>query len=475
MAAPLRFPAVAVLALALGTAACGEAPLPDRPNVVLVCIDTLRADHLGSYGYERETSPFIDGLAAESTVFADACATSSWTRPSVPSFMTGTYPLQHGLYGLEGQLTHALSQDAVTLAEVFAANGWRTGAIVRNPQLALGNGFEQGFEVYRDGSGDAAEIGRRARAWLDGLEDEAPFFLYLHYLDAHWPYPIPDEYATRFGGAQLEDLWGADAGGVRDAINEREREHDPRDIEQLLGLYDGGIRFVDDELARVVDAIEARGEWNDTIVCIVSDHGEEFMEHGRIGHGHGLQENLLRVPWILRIPGRRARTIETPVSLIDVFPTLLGAAGIEAPTTTAVDRLSTPRREEPVFAELKELRRYQHSLRRGQRKVSRRYVVEAQTDALEDGEDASLGPLLPRGLIPQLILGVQPPGVRLVDLDADPGERKARFDQTHSDPLEAELDAFARHFAATASFDDTVLELDEAQLEDLRQLGYIDR
>lgn len=464
-ARPARTWGLSLLAL-LGS--CSEPPPLDHPNVLLVCIDTLRADHVGCYGYERDTTPWIDALSAESLVFEDACATSSWTRPSVPSFLTGTYPIEHGLYGLEGQVTHALSEQSLTLAEVFRSQGWRTGAIVRNPQLSLGNGFEQGFEVYRDQSGDAAEIGRRAEEWLDSLDGEAPFFLYLHFLDAHWPYPLPDDYATRFGGAQLEDLWGERADLVRDAINEREREATEAELDQLLGLYDGGIRYVDDQLAALCAAIEERGDWEDTIVCIVSDHGEEFMEHGRIGHGHALHENLLRVPWILRIPGRRGRTLAQPVSLVDVFPTLLAAAGLDAPPTDAVNRLAEPGADQPVFAELKELRRYQQSLRRGSRKVVRRYKLEQPA-----GED--LGPLLTRAWVPDLILNAPVPGVRVVDLAVDPSEHKFHFDDSGSDPLQAELTAFARHYASTAHYDDAAVELDEATLEDLRALGYTEK
>jgi len=467
-------PRAAGILLAAAWAACAEPPPLDHPNVVLVCIDTLRADHLGCYGYERDTTPAIDRLAAESTVFADACAASSWTRPSVPSLLTGTYPLQHGLYGLEGKLTHALSDASVTLAEVFRDHGWRTAAVVCNPQLDLGNGFEQGFEDYRDDSGDAAEIERRAQTWLDSLDGEDPFFLYLHFLDAHWPYPIPDAYATRFGGSSLPELWGAEPGRVRDAINEGDRQSTRAELDRLRALYDGGIRYVDDQLALLFASLEERGLADDTIVCIVSDHGEEFMEHGRIGHGHGLQENLLRVPWILHVPGRRGRRVEHPVGLVDVFPTLLAAAGVEAPASEGVDRLTRPGEDRPVFAELKELRRYQQSLRRGSRKVTRRFVLEAPAPgegAAADGDEPA--PLLSRDGIPRLILEVEPPGVRSIDLAADPSEHDFRFDTSHSDPLEAELDALSKRFAAAADFDGTgARELDAATLEKLRQLGY---
>ena len=365
-----------------GAAGSGQ---PERPNVLLVCIDTLRADHLGCYGYERRsTSPNLDRLATESIVFASASSTAGWTKPSVPSFLTGTYPLQHGVYegsseARAGKTSHVLAPEALTLAEVFSAAGWRTGAFVKNAQLNRGNGFEQGFEVYRDRAGDARDIRWAALDWIDGLGDGEAFFLYLHFLDAHWPYPVPDEVALRFvDEAGLKSFREEDWRAVRDAINDGERVPSESELELLLGLYDAGIRYVDDELGRLFEGLELRGLERNTVICVISDHGEEFMEHGRIGHGHGLYETLLQVPWILRVPGRDAERSSIPVSLVDLFPTLTAAAGMNgvADGLPGIDRLAHPGRKQPRFAEHKEPAAYQQSLAAGSDKLIRRFVPE---------------------------------------------------------------------------------------------------
>lgn len=370
-----------ILMLAAACCSCEETPGKSKPNVIVICMDTVRADRLGCYGYElNPTTPTLDRLAEDSLLFADTSATAGWTKPSVPSFMTGTYPVQHGVYdgsarGLEGEVTDVLSPAALTFAEVFSDHGWQTAAFIRNAQLRAGNGFEQGFDVYCDQAGDAREIRWRAQDWLDGLDGEQPFMLYLHYLDAHWPYPVPDEYATMFAEEEAVDLFRAEGSrALRSAINDGERVLEEVELEALGALYDGSIRYIDDQLALLFKGLEARGLYEDTIICVISDHGEEFMEHGRIGHGHGLSESLLSVPWILRIPGRAPERIQTPVSLVDLFPTLLAAAGIHAETATeGVDRLTLPRAERAIFAEHKEPRAYMQAFRRGGDKLTRRF------------------------------------------------------------------------------------------------------
>ncbi|MEW6071941.1 MAG: sulfatase [Planctomycetota bacterium] len=371
-----------VLALAAGLvalAACGERAPARRPNVILICLDTVRADHLGAYGYAaRPTTPFLDELAARSILFADASATAGWTKPSVPSFLTGTMPCEHGVYEgsahLElGAATDVLPAAALTLAEAFAARGYRTAAFVKNAQLRRGNGFEQGFGVYADEVGDARAIRWAGLDWIDAGRAEEPFFLYLHFLDAHWPYPVPDEYATRFAPAErVEPFRAKTFEAVRDAIHDGERELAPAEREALEAVYDGALRYLDDQLRLLADGLRLRGRAEDTILCVIADHGEEFGEHGRIGHGHGLWENLLRVPWILHVPGRAPARVEAPASLLDVFPTLLGAAGESAPAhLLGVDRLADPEASRMIFAEHKAPDRYQSSLRRGTEKLIR--------------------------------------------------------------------------------------------------------
>lgn len=415
----MRF-AIRLSPLALVLAGCVRAREAPPPNVVFVCIDTARADHFGCYGYgARETSPRLDELAREGTLFLDASATAGWTKPSVPSFLTGTLPVRHGVYegsarGAAGEVSHALPESATTLAEVFRDAGYDTAAFVRNAQLRPGLGFEQGFDVYQDEAGDAREIRWRAQDWVDARSGERPFFLYLHALDVHWPWPVPDAYAARWAPLEAVNAQRDRASGaLRDAINDGTRVLSDAEREAMLALYDGSLRYVDDQLAELFAWLERRELWQDTIVCIVADHGEEFGEHGRVGHGHGLHEGLLRVPWILRVPARAPARVNAPVSLIDVFPTLLAAAGLRAPPThDGVDRLAEPARARPVLAEHKEPRAYQQSARDGATKLVRRFRSE---------EDASERPRPLPGRRYDLELERDASG-RLVAREVKPGE-----------------------------------------------------
>ncbi len=368
-----------------------------RRNVVLVCIDTVRADRLGCYGYRgHPTTPALDALAARATLFRDASAAAGWTKPSVPSFLTGSFPCQHGVYegsarGLAGATTDLLPAAAETLAERFHTAGYATGAVIHNAQLRRGGGFEQGFDAYDDEGGDARDIRARAGRWLDAHGGE-PFFLYLHFLDAHWPYEIPDEAARRFTAGDVDYFRGGDSRALRDAINDGSVTLDDGQRATLSALYDGALRFLDDELGAVLADLERRGLADDTVFCLVADHGEEFLEHGRIGHGHGVWQNLLAVPWILHVPGQAPQVVTTPVSLIDLPPTLLAAAGLPADGAgEGVDRLALPNRPVPLLAEHKAPDRYVQSLRVGGRKLVRTFVPPADLGARSKGGDADPG------------------------------------------------------------------------------------
>lgn len=352
------------------------------PNVILICLDTVRGDHMGFNGYTRRaTTPSLDALAARSVVYADASASSGWTKPSVPSFLTGTPPAIHGVYegsarGAAGVTSDVLPEAAVTLAEVFRDAGFRTGAFVQNAQLRRGMGFEQGFETFVDGAGRADEIRVAGLDWLDQQATDAPFFLYLHFLDAHWPYPVPDEYALRWARAEeIAPYRDGDSRALRDAINHGEVPFGAEEREALLALYDGSIRYLDDQLGELLRDLDARGLTGDTVIALVSDHGEEFGENGRIGHGHGLSEGLLRVPFLIHVPGDAGLaglTIETPVSLLDLFPTLLHAAGVADPgTSVGLDRLAHPELAVPIVSEHKAPDRYLQALRQDSEKLLR--------------------------------------------------------------------------------------------------------
>ncbi|MCE9592628.1 MAG: sulfatase [Planctomycetes bacterium] len=389
-----------VVLAALSFVACRDSTAGARPNVLLVCVDTLRADRLGAYGYRvHPTSPAIDELAARSLVFENARAAACWTKPSVPSFFTGTYPLQHGVYegsarALAGTVSDVLPDDAVTLAERFADAGYTTVAFVQNAQLRKGLGFEQGFgDRYVDGAGDAREIRWRLVDWLDERgDDDAPFFAYLHLLDAHWPYDIPDEYARKFSaGTSIEPFRGEDSRALRDALNDGSRKLDAAEAAGLVALYDGAVRSIDDQLAKLFAALERRGLADNTIVCLVADHGEEFLEHGRVGHGHGLWDGLLHVPFILHVPGARARRVSTPVALIDLVPTLCAAADVPCRGAVEGRNRLVDETVAPLFAEHKEPGAYVQSYVEGSKKLVRRFVAPAASahgsllDALQPG------------------------------------------------------------------------------------------
>ena len=390
----MNIPALQTSALAfLALAACGsEKEASAKPNVILICLDTVRADHLGSYGYEeRATSPFLDSLASSSLRFSKASATACWTKPSVPTILTGLLPMQHGVYrgsaqDEAGSFTDVLPEEALTLAEVFLEHGYQTAAFVKNSQLRRGIGFEQGFGLYRDQAGDAREIRWRASDWLDQRDVERPFFLYLHLLDAHWPYAVPDEYASKWADPiQVKRIRAGDWRALRDAVNRGERTLSEAEMTALIALYDGSIRYMDDQLALLWSKLQHDGLAQTTVICVISDHGEEFLEHGKLGHGHGLYENLLSVPWILHRPGQKALQNDTRVSLLDLYPTLLAAAGISTSlwNLPGINRLQGPEVIRPALAEHLDPGRYQLAWIENQQKIIDSVTPEIQSAAIE--------------------------------------------------------------------------------------------
>jgi arylsulfatase A-like enzyme len=284
-----------------------------RPNVVLISLDTLRARSLGSYGYERDTSPFLDSLAARGALFENAITTSVTTSPAHMSMFTGLYPVHHGIReGLDRKSPHV-----VTLARQFRNAGYQTAAFTENGYLVRKRGFGEGFSTYtenigreRKAPGEARRTFGQARRWLAENRD-APFLLFIHTYEVHSPYDPEGKYTDLF---RDDGAAGPDDPAVREA---RDR-------------YDREIRVVDDEIARFFAALEEAGLAEETIVAIVSDHGEEFAEHGGYQHGGSVFEESVRVPLIFVAPGRirGPQRHALPVSLVDVTPTLLDLAGV---------------------------------------------------------------------------------------------------------------------------------------------------
>ena len=311
-------------------AACAP---PDPPNVLLVSIDTLRADHLSSYGYQRPTSPFLDRLAEDGVLFERASSTSSWTVPSMVSLVSGLHPEYHGVVNGQGTqfgpvLQEVIPEEAVLLAERLRDAGYRTFAITTNEHLSEDFGFAQGFDRYRSlGTADAEAVQEVLTEWLAELKAAERYFLWLHYFDPHSPYharaPWIDEFADD-AGAMARRVPEVDWPGqyLQMGIAPGTPRH-----HYVEALYDSEIRYLDGALEQVFTQLEVDRE---DLVAIVADHGEEFLEHGKFGHSDGLYEELVHVPLILRLPSGEfaGRRVATPVSILDVYPTILTAAGV---------------------------------------------------------------------------------------------------------------------------------------------------
>jgi arylsulfatase len=345
----IRRPAVACAALVALVAACGPAAErgPAEPRLarsgILITIDTLRDDHLSSYGYARRTSPHLDAFFAQGTRFAHAFSTSSRTAPSHVSMLTGLHPLSNTVGVENGQFP--LSPDVETLAEACRRAGLRTAAIVSNPVLQRGLGLDQGFESYDDElrdrernrphrEQDAERAVDKALAKLAELRGER-FFLWLHLQDPHGPYTPPPGWAAKFiaqpppqaPGAELPV--GSDPSGHR-AIPSYQVVGDERRVEQYVDRYDAEIAYLDSQLARLFDELARGALLEDTLVAITSDHGEAFGEDGfYFAHGHSLGLDQSRVPLAFVGAGTRAGSVRpTPVSNLALHGTFLDALGV---------------------------------------------------------------------------------------------------------------------------------------------------
>jgi arylsulfatase A-like enzyme len=290
-------------------------------------IDTLRADHLGCYGYARPTTPNIDELAARATLFENAVAQSSWTLPSVASFHTGLYPTRHQAINVES----ALPPWRRTLAEILREDGYRTGAVVSNTLVSSRYGLHQGFDDFDESrlggymEVSSAEVSDEAIRWLQKNRD-APFFLFLHYFDPHYAYLEHEghEFGDPYDGWLEPDF-------RMERIRSTLWRVKPEDLAHLRDRYDSDVAFTDHHIGRVLRELDKLGLDRTTLVLLTSDHGEEFMEHGWLGHTRDLYEEIVHVPLILRspvlpeLPARFSGLVE----LIDVMPTLIDLLGVE--------------------------------------------------------------------------------------------------------------------------------------------------
>ncbi len=384
------------VALALTATPLDTAPLDDdlatavpppagTPDVILVSLDTTRADHLSTFGYARETSPVLTALAADALVFTQARSPAGWTLPAHASMLTGLYPSRHGAHlaggWLAGQsidgrrnVAYPLAEDRTTLAEALRDRGYDTAAFVANfSYLYRDYGLAQGFDRYDDAPGlllrvhppvvrlvralrpgfcvkpfrTAREVNASALAWLDRVPRGRPAFLFLNYMEPHQPWMAEAPF----------DRWVWEQPQARRLIERDLYTHEIKqftadEIAFIRASYDGQIAAMDAALGELVEALKARGRWEKAVVIVTADHGEMLGEHDTVGHmGRMLYEPLVHVPLVVKLPGasRPRGRDDRPVQLVDVVPTVLAQAG--APMIAGVQGQALPAVTHDIRAE----------------------------------------------------------------------------------------------------------------------------
>jgi len=355
------------------------------PLVIVYLVDTLRADHTTPYGYKRNTTPELEKFARDAVLFEAGIAHSSWTKPSVASLMTSRLPSRHRAV----QLRDPLDSGQVTLAEMLDAKGFATGGVIANSVVyAADSNFHQGFEVFAGMHGDEGRRSKmvdtrlvvdKALEFLDSRRG-LPTFLYVHTMDPHVPYSPPAPFDTMFDPKPVYP--------EHPGIDPRTDYKEPRDRERLIAQYDGDIAYGDQQFGRFIDELKKRGVYEDAVILFVSDHGEEFLDHGGWLHGRSVFDELVRVPMIVKFAGRRgaAQRVSQVVALSDVLPTVLEAVGLPVPDPPAI--IGRPLQgvafsrvpEPPVVSEISHRGFVSSGIRTGQAKYIRRFAP--QTDEL---------------------------------------------------------------------------------------------
>ena len=319
----------------LGLSCSENEPVP-VPGVILISLDTLRADHLGLYGYDRPTSPFLDELATRAVVFDNAYAQFPSTLTSHMSMLTGLYPAEHGVYPPAG----TLPAEVPLVAEILQSQGVHTAGHTEGGYMRGNFGFRRGFDEFdaRDRAHhDSTErTFRRGKRFLRSLDPEDPFFLFLHTYAVHAPYEPPEPYRSDFwpGDPPADAFLPVPSNLV--AADRDGRPQSQQALDYYRALYDAEIRHLDDVLRDFFDELASLGLDERTTVIITSDHGEEFRDHGRFNHDQ-LYAEVIRVPFLVVGPELEPRRSPRVVELVDVAPTVLALAGLDPAGAAAAD------------------------------------------------------------------------------------------------------------------------------------------
>ena len=427
-------------------------PSPHPPlNVILISIDTLRADHLGVYGYERDTSPNLDRLARRSTVFTHAVAQAPNTKPSHASLFTSLY---YSVHRVVGDDEARIPEWRITLPEILRSHGMATWGFVDGGYLRSVFGFDQGFDHFEDRKLGIASILDNVEHWLD-THPVPGFFLFIHCYDVHAPYAPPPPFDTLFEDAPYTGDFVPNKENLSE-VAQRRRRISPEDLRHVIVQYDGGIRYTDEQFGRFFESLDRRGLLGSTILIVLSDHGEEFGEHGSMLHWQTHYMPNLHVPLFFFLPGRPPRIVTEPVELIDVLPTVLDLLGLPP-----------------------------HPPAMGRSLVS---LIDGQATSEDSAQAAFAEPFLLESRKPtvvsdryQLFYDLESGQKRLFDIRSDP---RAKTDIVDREPdvtqrLLAALEEWRRRVnAANQEISGPPakdLTIDEATREELEALGYLER
>lgn len=454
----------------------------DKPNVLLLTIDTLRADKLGCYGYDVPITPNIDRLAASSIRFEQAITGGSWTQAAFPVVLTSTYASMYG--GCLGPL----SPERPSPVEALANNGYTTGGFSTSPLLSRTYGYHHGFKHFVDLTPDesqpllyrlkggqrllrhplthsvsallgkqlrpnrlyvsAAELNDHFCRWLD--DTRSPFFAWVHYMDIHWPYHREE---TLDNPAAITQIW-QDLGHMH-RVNRKSASISPEQRAHYIRLYEEAVRYTDVQIGRLLDYLETSGRLDNTIIILVSDHGEEFLERSRWGHFESnLYDEILKVPFIIYLPGESSgKIVEHQVRTLDIMPTVLDLCGCPAPENLEGASLT------PLWNH--HAGEYNVELSISEMWRDNQHIVAVRTTQFK-----------------YIWKSRYPDDPELYDLQTDPAERDNIYsrDPEQSRRFQACVDDHLRRVAAQAATMNQSIEpeLDDEVIQRLRDLGYVE-
>ena len=430
-------------------------PEREQPKLILISMDCLRADHVGVYGYERDTTPSIDRLAEDAVLFETHIAASSTTLPTHMSMFTGLTPSEHGANN-----RHQLNRSVAYLPELLSQSGMQVDGVVSGAYLAQNFGFERGFHTYlslrRPRASETVDAALRV---LDRTGGQAQFF-FLHFIDAHWPYDPPETMRERFGPIRT------DVPRLQNKVLKQIPPDGPEEIRQAIDLYDAEIAYADGELGRFLDELKARDLYDSSFIVLTADHGEAFHEHGTWQHGWTLYEEIVHVPLLIKFPeSSKTGRVSSLTSQVDIFATILNRIGVELPHARSRDlvhdvdaeRPSDPRRvsiSEFISNPAPGERPSKHV---SQRTRERKYIATFRTG----GDELSIEEMIRD---------------ELYDLTTDPGENEnLLLDETERlEERRRELAAYLEEAKLYRSWTEGEMVIeDDAIRERLRALGYL--